>query len=344
MRTMSGGGAPSRGTRRAAFISAAALGVAVTPGLAGSAQAAPTFKAASNGSTIHSYKWLNSYTFDFTVQSKALASRQNVRVLIPKGWQFYSNQSWPVVYAYHGGADNYLSWTRSTSIETLANRYGVMVVMPEGGTNGSYTNWYNSGRGGNPQWETFHLDEVRELVERNYHAGSARATLGISSGAQGACTYPGRRPGSIRYATCLSGVLSMQAPGVPLLLWYTNLGGDFNPDDIWGPWPWAKRNWDAHDPIKLLPRMRTTKFYISAGTTGKQGPLDAASKAPWDIGYLSEPPIGRTVQDFAAEARRQGISVEANVYGNGSHSWPYWRRELNVAWPKMMAAIGARQM
>ncbi|TDD91364.1 alpha/beta hydrolase [Actinomadura rubrisoli] len=330
--------------RAGATLAAAVTGAVVLPLSAPSADAA-AFKKADTGARVTSYKWLNKgkTAFDFKVRSPSLGSTQNVRVLLPKGWKSNSRQSWPVVYAYHGGNDNWTSWTRrsSTDIQALARKWGVMVVMPEG-ANGSYTNWYNGGKGGTPKWEDFHLREVRQLAERNFHAGGSRAAMGISSGAQGACTYPGRAPGMFRYAACFSGVLSMSAPGIPALLMYTNSGNGNSAFDIWGV-PWLDQaNWDAHDPIKLLPKMRSTKFYVSSGTTGRRGPFDSPNTAPWDIGYLSERAIGPTVQAFAKEAKRQNVQITAHIYGNGRHSWPYWKREMHTAWPSMMKAIGAK--
>jgi len=43
---------------------------------------------------------------------------------------------------------------------------GVLVVVPEAGQAGFYSDWYNRGRGGPPGWETFHLTELRQLLER----------------------------------------------------------------------------------------------------------------------------------------------------------------------------------
>ncbi|MFD0683591.1 alpha/beta hydrolase [Actinomadura fibrosa] len=335
-----------RAARRAGTTLAGAVlaGAAVLPVSAPAAHAA-AFKQADTGARITSYTWLNKSktAFDFLVKSPSLGSTQHVRVLLPKGWKSKSNQSWPIVYAYHGGNDNWTSWTRksSTDIQTLARKWGVMVVMPEG-ANGSYTNWYNGGKGGTPKWEDFHLREVRQLAERNFHAGGSRAAMGISSGAQGACTYAGRAPGMFRYAACFSGVLSMSSPGIPALLMYTNSGNGNSAADIWGL-PWVDQaNWDAHDPIKLLPKMRSTKLYVSSGTTGQRGPLDPPDIAPWDVGYLSERAIGPTVQAFAAEAKRQNVQITAHIYGDGRHSWPYWKREMHTAWPSMMKAIGAK--
>lgn len=337
-----------RTARRAWSVLAgtAVAGAAVVPLTALPAEAAG-FRPADTGARILSYKWLNKgkTAFDFRVQSPSLGAAQNVRVLLPKGWKHNSRQSWPVVYAYHGGNDNWTSWTRkkSTDIEALSRKWGVMVVMPEG-ANGSYTNWYNGGRGGTPKWEDFHLREVRQLMERNFQAGGSRAAMGISSGAQGACTYPGRAPGMFRFAACFSGILSMSSPGIPSLLMYTNTTNGQNPYDIWGMPLINKANWDAHDPIKLLPKMRSTRFYVSSGTTGRRGPLDPENIAPWDIGYISEKAIGPTVQAFAAEAKRQRVPIIAHVYGDGRHSWPYWKREMHTAWPHMMKALGARQV
>ncbi|WP_328594367.1 alpha/beta hydrolase [Actinomadura macrotermitis] len=302
-----------------------------------------SLKKADDGSYVTGYKWLNKdkSAFDFYLQSTGLGQRKTVRVLLPKGWKYNSKQSWPVVYAYHGGNDNYLSWTRSTDIQSLARKWGVIVVTPEG-ANGSYTNWYNYGKGGKPKWEDFHLQEVRQIMERNWHAGGSRAAMGISSGAQGACTYAGRAPGMFRYAACFSGVLSMSSPGIPSLLMYTNTKAGQDPYSIWGI-PWInKANWDAHDPIKLLPKMRSTRLYVSAGTTGEPGPYDKPGTAPWDIGYLSERAIGPTVQAFADEARRQRVPITSHIYGPGRHSWPYWKREMHTAWPQMMSTLGAK--
>ncbi|MFB4320040.1 alpha/beta hydrolase [Actinomadura sp. 21ATH] len=335
-----------RAVRRiGAVIAAAALGASAPAVTALPAAASAGFKKADGGAAITAYRWLNKgkTAFDFTVKSPALGSSQNVRVLVPKGWKYGSQQSWPVVYAFHGGDDEWVSWTRSTDIEQLASKWGVMVVMPEG-ANGSYTNWWNGGKGGTPRWEDFHLQEVRQLVERNYNAGGSRATMGVSSGAQGACSYPGRAPGMFRYAACFSGVLSMRHPGIPSLLMFINSGNGNDPYAIWGL-PWIdKANWDAHDPLQLLPRMKGTRFYVSSGTTGEPGPLDSQNLAPWDIGLLSERAIGPTVQAFAREARAQGVPVTAHIYGDGRHAWRYWKREMHTAWPSMMKTLGAKRV
>ncbi|WP_051468564.1 alpha/beta hydrolase [Actinomadura oligospora] len=297
--------------------------------------------AADDGAVVTRAKWSGKYQVDLSVKSPALGTSRYVRVLVPRGWKAKTTQTWPTLYALHGGNDTYVSWTRSTDIATVARQWNTIVVMPEG-SNGSYTDWYNGGRGGTPRWETFHTAEVRQLVERNLHAGTTRAIMGISSGAQGAVTYAARHPGMYRYAASYSGVLSMLSPGIPALLLYINMRPGTNPMDIWGDPFTARANWAAHDPATLAKKLRGTKLFVSSGN-GKEGPLDKPGKSPWDIGYLSESQVLRATGDFVTAAKAADVPVKTDFYGAGSHSWPYWKAEMHKTWPEIMASIGAKK-
>ena len=61
--------------------------------------------------------------------------------------------------------------------------------MPEAGWNGWYSDWWNNGNGGDPAWETFHTQELRRLLERDWGAGPRRVVAGLSMGGQGALMY-----------------------------------------------------------------------------------------------------------------------------------------------------------
>jgi hypothetical protein len=58
-----------------------------------------------------------------------------------------------------------------------------------------------------PGWETFHLTELRQILERGLGAGGQRAIAGLSMGGFGAMSYAGRRPDLFRAAAAFSGVL-----------------------------------------------------------------------------------------------------------------------------------------
>ena len=107
----------------------------------------------------------NKRQLDVTVKSPALGGRNvQVRLLLPRKWSMKSKRTWPILYVYHGGHDNWQSWTKNTDIETTAAKYDAIVAMPEG-DNGSYTDWFNGGKGGIPKWETWHIKEVIPLIE-----------------------------------------------------------------------------------------------------------------------------------------------------------------------------------
>ncbi|MFF4234408.1 alpha/beta hydrolase [Actinomadura geliboluensis] len=304
------------------------------------ALAGPSAKA-DDGARITAETKVGTREVDITIESPALGKSVKTRILLPKGWTRDSAATWPILYAFHGGQDNYTSWTKNTDIEAWAAKYNVIVVMPEG-ENGSYTDWYNYGKGGSPKWETFHTAEVRQLMERNYHAGALRAAIGNSSGGAGAMAYAARHPGMFKYAASLSGILSMRSIGMPAMLMFTNAGNGQDPFAIWGI-PWVDdANWAAHDPYSLADKLRGTQLFFSAGTTGRPGPGDP-DVAPWDIGLLSEIAVGANNKDFQKRLDQLKIPYTAHIYGDGRHNWPAWVRESQSIWPALMKSIGARQ-
>lgn len=333
-------------------LAAAALALTLLPGAASATS--PAWRKADDGAAITAERWLDGRTFDATVKSPALNTSVQVRVIVPNGWSKRRRQTWPVLYAYHGGNDTYVSWTRSTDIERQAAGWRTMVVMPEGGENGSYSDWYNYGRGGAPQWETFHTREVIQLMERNYHAGTSRAAMGISSGAEGAITYAARHPGLFKYAASYSGILHLTYPGVPSMIMAETLvygGGKTDPFAIWGVpgTPAGDANWRAHDPYYLAQNLRGTGLYVSAGTTGNPGPLDPKNMTLIQaiegrlVAGTAESTVGATTVSFVNRLRQLHIPVTTHIYGDGWHQWAYWIVEYHRAWPRIMKAIGAEQ-
>lgn len=325
-----------------AFV-ACALSASLMPGGAAAAPKKPKFQKASTGAYISGYKWLGKRMFDFSIKSPSLKGKTyKARVLLPKGWSRKSKKTWPVVYALHGGRDTYLSWTRSTDIEGHAAKYDVMVVMPDG-ANGSYTDWYNYGKGGTPKWETFHMKEVIPLMEKNFRASTTkRAVMGNSSGGQGAFTYAARHPRKFKYAASFSGLLHITAPSIPTFLREVNAGNGQDPDAIWGRYPADAQNWKLHNPYDLAEGLRGTKLFFSSGTSGQPGPGDPQVD-PWDIGLIAERWTGYSDSLFRDKLKRAKIPYTAHLYGDGRHNWPAWVRELGYAWPGMMSAIGARK-
>ncbi|MBW8482951.1 alpha/beta hydrolase [Actinomadura parmotrematis] len=346
---MSGTPRGRRGLRAAlAALTTAAAAVALAAPAA-PADAAGTVKA-DTGARIVARKQLDAHTFDITVKTPSLAKTAPVRVITPKGWSATSARRWPVLYTFHGGVDHYESWTRSTDIEQLAAKWNVLVVMPEADVDGSYTDWYNYGKGGTPKWETFHTTDVVQLMERNFRASTVRAAMGISSGGEGAFTYAARHKGMFRYAASFSGILHLTKPGIPAILMaegvYGMGDGGNDPFRIWGPITGDMANWKAHDPYLLANNLRGTGLYISSGLTGNPGALDPKVTG-YDflkarvLGGVSEQVAGSASQSMAARLKQLGIPATTHFYQDGWHQWAYWQIEMHTAWPLIMKSIGA---
>jgi diacylglycerol O-acyltransferase/trehalose O-mycolyltransferase len=287
----------------------------------------PAAERAPAGATVRAEQRAGTRMLDLTVRSPALGADARVRLITPVGWS-KQGRAWPVLYLLHGCCDTYDSWTRETDVETLPQLRDVLVVLPEGGDVGFYSDWLDG-----PAWETFHLDELRELLERDYGAGTRRAVAGLSMGGLGAMGYAARHRDLFGAAASFSGVLHPLAHPQAFL----GVFGEFTDDPlaVWGD-PHAQRDvWEAHDPTELADRLGGIALFVSSGD-GRPGPYEPAGARP--------DPLERSVlaesRAFVAELRRLEIPVEAHFYGRGIHDWPYWERELKRALPLLLEPLG----
>lgn len=93
----------------------------------------------------------------------------------------------PVVYLLHGYSDNYAGWvTKVPAVKDLADRYGMIIVCPDGG----FSSWYwNSPVDAGFQYETYVAEELVKWVDGKYKtiaSPKGRAITGLSMGGHGA--------------------------------------------------------------------------------------------------------------------------------------------------------------
>ncbi|WP_189943110.1 alpha/beta hydrolase [Streptomyces aurantiogriseus] len=292
-------------------------------------------RSAGTGARITAVTHLDARTLDMTVQSRAMRSFVKVRVILPKSWKIERGRTFPVLYMLHGGADDYTSWTRETDVEALAENSEALVVMPDGGRYGYYSDWY----AGRPRWETFHTVELVQLMERRFRANSSRAAIGLSMGGFGALNYAARHPGMFRYVASMSSYVDLNEPSVRLLLDLGSTADGVDLDDVWGD---PKENvdiWQAHNPAARPDAFRGTKVHLSSGN-GTPGPLDEGRPlSALLVGAAAEKTLPASLQKFAESLRSAGVDVSTNLYEPGTHSWPYWERELHSIWPTVMEEL-----
>ncbi|WP_344589447.1 alpha/beta hydrolase family protein [Actinomadura vinacea] len=310
--------------------------------------APPAAPGAGDGATVLGERPAGPRLLDLTVRSPALAGVAHVRLLLPAGWSraaVAAGRRWPTLWLLHGcgGDGDHTSWTANTALERLAGGHGVIVVMPEGGRTGNYSDWWNRGGGGPPMWETFHLTELRQILERGYGAGTARAIAGVGMGGTGALAYAARHRGLFRAAASFSGAvntLHLDERGLDVAdvieLGVAIGGGPSHWTDLWGDPDEQRVVWRQHNPYDLADRLAGVRLYISSGD-GMPGPYDPR---PWpgpgpDI---LEALAHRVGLELAGKLKTLGIPASTHFY-QGTHRWPYWGRELHAALPILLAEI-----
>lgn len=282
------------------------------------------WRPADDGAAITAADRVGVRMVDLTISSPAVGDAM-VRLLLPAQFDAQPGRTWPVLYLLHGAGGSHLDWTVYTDLETLTASADLLIAMPDGGNRSWYADAWNGGRGGPPMWETFHVTEMRQLLERNWRASDRRALAGLSMGGLGAMSYLGRHPDLFVGAASFSGVLDPLAAG-PIEGGVTAFGDPETQVD----------NWKAHDPRYLVPAMQGHTVYVAYGN-GQAGPLDSGSSQVDETERWIEPQN----EAFVAELNRLGVAATVDAYGAGTHTWPYWERALHAALPLLLKALGS---
>ena len=105
-----------------------------------------------------------------SIPSKALGKSYKATVVTPDEYK-NSSKNYPVVYLLHGWSGNYTDWVDQTSVEELTDKYGIIIVTPDG----DYDKWYvDSKINKNSKFSTFIGKEVVEYIDKNYHTIALR--------------------------------------------------------------------------------------------------------------------------------------------------------------------------
>jgi len=268
---------------------------------------------------------------DLQVESPSIGTAL-VRLILPDQFEEQPDTRWPVLFMFHGATSSPSDWVDIQASPAMQDLSDVLVVMPDAGVVGFYSDWWNGGAGGPPRWETFHLTELPALLERDWHAGDRRAALGVSMGGYGAFEYAARRPGFFTAVASISGLLAPSHDPRQI----QGLVGLFSADadDLWGDPKDQAGIWAAHDPTVNAQALAGTALFLSYGNgnPGELSPDEAFDPIEAWIG----PENDLMVQRLAS------LNIEATVdaYGPGTHSTPYFVREFERAVPMLATALG----
>jgi S-formylglutathione hydrolase FrmB len=286
----------------------------------------------------------------YRVSTAALQQPVDLRILLPADYAERTTP-YPVLYLFHGTSGRASDWVSAGDAEATTAGLPVIVVMPDCGFNGDgggwFSDWFNFGAFGPPMWETFHVTQLIPWVDLNFRtvAGrDGRAVAGLSQGGFGSLSYAARHPDLFTSAAAFSGGCQIDRDqeaidtSTAIIMFTTGVLSGKDPNAIFGPRATYPLNWRAHDPASLVTNLRGMDIQLWTGD-GAQGPLDPGPPtAPLD-------PI--EVVTFGATRLFHGHLDQSRIphgyfyYGAGTHTWPYWARDLREYMPLLMARFDA---
>jgi S-formylglutathione hydrolase FrmB len=272
---------------------------------------------------------------EVTIGSTALGGPVSFQMITPPGYSTTAERRWPVLLLLHGAEDGPSQWTRKAAMLARCEQLEALVVLPEAGPVGYYTDWTRpAANGTTPRWESFHLGELPLVLEASYRASARRVVAGVSMGGYGAIAYAAKRPGMFAAAASYSGMLHTTRRWMPGFIALLLLRGHENPHALWGSPRRSRRRWLANDPYHLAEALRGTALYISRAD-GRPHPDD---DVPRGAGWL-ERFFATSTESFVRRLDELGIPATVSR-GDGVHEWPTWRRELDRSWPFLLAGLG----
>jgi len=316
-------------------LTLAAAGATVTTPAAASVIADPssTPVTSDDGAFISGVTQLDGRMLDLRVSSPAVGAIVPVRVLLPRDWTADANRTWPVLYLLQGAHDDYTAWTRETEIESFTADKELIVAMPSAGPTGIPTRWLNGGSN-KPDYESFEVTELMQLLQRSYHAGDTRSVAGVSTGGYGAFALAAHHPGAFTAAASYSGVLDTTAIGVPAVIDAIVARENVDPSALWGDPTTNAGLWNSDNPYDLMPYLRSTAIFVSCGSGLDSGERDNL------VGASLESALWPQAKSFAQRLKLLGIQAQTDFYPGGVHDWPDWRREFTKSWPMLAASLG----
>lgn len=137
---------------------------------------------------------------------KSIYYKSEVPTLIFKPNGYDAQKKYPLVYLLHGYSENYTQWSRTIDCQSIANKYNMILVCPEGFTSYYIDSPYNTDLG----YESFFFDELVLRIHKELSIDENNVFItGLSMGGYGALRYFILHPEYFNTAGSTSGAIDI---------------------------------------------------------------------------------------------------------------------------------------
>lgn len=231
------------------------------------------------------------------LNSKHILKADTVWVFTPSEYNSNPATAYPLIYLLHGWSGNYHQWNDIMDCQKYADRYGFIIVCPDG----LYDSWYiNSPANKQSQFTDFFFQDLMPFVSKNYRTESENTFItGLSMGGYGALYMFEQKPELFRSAGSLSGLLDLTT--------YWNI---FEINQVLG----IK---DQVSGTKLLNEFSVTRHAGKIAKTGKEIIFTCGSSDPF---YAIN-------NDFRLKCDELKINA-TYIISPGAHNYEYWKSAI----------------
>lgn len=244
-----------------------------------------------------------------TIPSAAMHQAFDATVVLPDQYARGDPAGrFPVIYLLHGSGGDYTDWVANAHIGGLADRYHVILVMPDGG----HESWYvDSPVDPHSRFDTYVGTEVVAYIDAHFRTIAtrrARAITGLSMGGYGALRVALDHPGVFGAVGSISGAVDPRdcedEPGI---------------DDAFGDPVQHAAFWNDAAIVESARRFRRAHIDLTIDCGTSDGFVDA----------------NRTLHD-----RLVALGVPHDYAEHpGGHTWAYWSSAIRYQMPFFAASF-----
>lgn len=289
----------------------------------------------------------------------------HIRIVLPAGYYDNPTRHYPVLYLLHGSSPDAdpATYFRAADYPTVGGSTGMILVMPDGGPRGWYSNWLNQNSpAGAQRWENFHINQVIPFIDANLRTTpdkQHRAIAGISMGGFGAVRYAQRHPDVFSQVASFSGDLDLSRNSADLRLAVVASLTTYSPpvgsDDLYGtPYPFSVNHpysdvlWNDASPGAHAGALQGIGVSVYVGNGGGAAPPVPGVNDP--DGLALEWWLPGAANHFKAALDAAGVPSYFVNYGDGTgtpwadcrggHNARCWNQDLADHLPRLQQAFG----